>query len=729
MASDGRPSTIYENLQRHIALAWFPISISVVMFCLFSTFGLAAGQVQEALAHYVVDPARPWESFEWTRAGITFVAVFIFAATLRYWTARLLGVDLLEVQNNGALTVWQKGFLGLAWFIPWFGAALSFLDAALSLMGAQAAVERGFAQDFSYLFRALAQAPLQTPFAVLGAASLVLPVLFLILWWSPFGRWLHGFSRSGSWIGVAHRMTLPALFFALAALFLLMPPAAIDLAREIGPVALICVSFAVVTAAGSFLISFGREHGLPAFALAAAAPLVLGALGMDDNHYIRPLAAPSDLDRPTASEALADFQAGLGGSRMPILLISAEGSGIRAAHFTATVLARLADQCPPLARRTFAISGVSGGAVGAAAYRASLEAMPLQGEACDLSAERPPGPRESALNAMFSRDHLSPALAKQLFPELIQGFLPASLPAGDRAFVPQTDRQLGLELSFEEGFAEAFGVPNDANPFAASAFGAAGRRPAAPHLLMNMTEVASGGVYVASPIDLAGLRPRHRWLHDFRCLWSVESGDAPAVCDRAADFRLSTIAASSSRFPIVSPAGALRVHGSTFRFVDGGYFDNSGVETLLGVVEHLQLEARESGRTLPPLAVLHIDSNPYMLRLPVKWRLDFDVHELQAVLATREERVRISLSRLNNMFQDGRLCSVRFVEVSENRVPLRLGWILSNPAADELQDQAAGQLAAAFQGRRPPLCDGDVSSALHEASDSYAERLARGVAP
>jgi hypothetical protein len=180
----------------------------------------------------------------------------------------------------------------------------------------------------------------------------------------------------------------------------------------------------------------------------------------------------------------------------------------------------------------------------------------------------------------------------------------------------------------------------------------------------------------------------------------------------------------------VSPTGTVRVDRRAFRFVDGGYFDNSGVETLLGLVDHLQRQSRESGARLPPIAILHIDSNPYILRMPVKWRLDFDIHELQAVLATREERVRISLDRLDNMNQDGRFCSVRFVEVANNRVPLRLGWILSHPAAQELETQAAEQLSIAFPGERPVICDGEASRDLHAANERADERaLLIGGAP
>ncbi len=722
MSAHGRRITFYERLQRHLALTWYPISVSLVMFGVFSTFGLAAGQVQEALANYVGDRNEPWSEFAWVRAGVTFLALFAFAATNRYWTARLLGIDLRGQHVHGVFNGWQRLFVGVAWFAPWFGAALSFTDAALPFIGAQAEASRSFGQDFMHLAGALISDPLQTPFTTMAVASVAFPFLYIFFWWSPLARFLSRRFGHSIITRATHGWMLPGLFIGFAGIFYAMPGWGIDFARLMGPVPLIALSFAVVTAAGSWLIHFGRQSGLPAFPLAAAAPVLLGAIGMDDNHFMRTSAPIEDLQRPNLDESLHAFSRESGDA--PIILVSIEGGGIRSAHFAAAVLGRLADQCPHLASRIFAISAVSGGAVGAAAYRASLDVLPLEGDGCTLDEEAAPGPRQVALDAMFRRDHLSPSLAKQMFPELIQAFVPASTTDSDTAFFAQSDRQRGLELSLEDAFADAFHVDRQHNPFTASAFGELGHPRAAPHLLVNMTETSSGGVYVASDLDLANVRGRQRWLHDFRCIWSPSPANEliEPNCNQSPDFRLSTIAASSARFPVVSPVGSVRTHDSTFRFVDGGYFDNSGAETLIGVVEHLQRIARDRGQRMPRIAVLHIDSNPYQQRLPVKWRLDFDIHELQAVLATREERQRISVGRLYNMHQDGRFCSLRFVEVADNNVPLRLGWILSDPAAEELEAQAASQLATAFPNAA--ICDGSQSEELHMANDLYVERLA-----
>jgi hypothetical protein len=90
--------------------------------------------------------------------------------------------------------------------------------------------------------------------------------------------------------------------------------------------------------------------------------------------------------RPTLDIALADWLASIcnadaGGACKPSLaanadggidvhFVSTEGGGIRAAVWTAFALQRFAERDAQFLARTFSISGVSGGAVGAAAFRA-----------------------------------------------------------------------------------------------------------------------------------------------------------------------------------------------------------------------------------------------------------------------------------------------------------------------------------------------------------------------
>jgi hypothetical protein len=67
------------------------------------------------------------------------------------------------------------------------------------------------------------------------------------------------------------------------------------------------------------------------------------------------------------------------------------------------------------------------------------------------------------------------------------------------------------------------------------------------------------------------------------------ASDGPNPSGSGPDVRLSTAALVSARFPIISPAGTIRMkdasHGDSV--VDGGYFENSGLTSALDIAESL----------------------------------------------------------------------------------------------------------------------------------------------
>jgi hypothetical protein len=116
-------------------------------------------------------------------------------------------------------------------------------------------------------------------------------------------------------------------------------------------------------------------------------------------------------------------------------------------------LARIADRCPLAANRIFAISGVSGGAIGAAISTAAvhLRPLPVTNTQCKFSGDDTPGPLEQTISKTFENDLLTPLLARALFSDLASRAVPG--------FVPQFDRQLGLEFALENAFEDSFGSP------------------------------------------------------------------------------------------------------------------------------------------------------------------------------------------------------------------------------------------------------------------------------
>ncbi len=151
-----------------------------------------------------------------------------------------------------------------------------------------------------------------------------------------------------------------------------------------------------------------------------AGALLLTVFRVNDNHSVRLLAGAPGQEQPAAT-ALPDLPSRFDQwIREPRRWQELERHGSGLAH----------PEVPGFHAHTFAISGVSGGSVGASLYAPALD---------------PGGDNRSIvarIDQAFDHDHLSPVLAAMLFGDRTQRFYPLPVPAWDRA--------LGLELSFED---------------------------------------------------------------------------------------------------------------------------------------------------------------------------------------------------------------------------------------------------------------------------------------
>ena len=331
----------------------------------------------------------------------------------------------------------------------------------------------------------------------------------------------------------------------------------------------------------------------------------------------------------------------------PALIVAAEGGASRAAFAVGTVVGTVLDSMPDLgdapdltspARRIFALSGVSGGAFGAATIQAALwdslekdDAPPCRypHRTWYRSAAHPAGAPFSwreCLQALTSGDYLSPTMIGIAFRD---NFAP---PLGTGWVLP--DRAALLEQSWERHYDY---VVNSGSTWLSSGsscdeasrsglcrrFGyladhpALARKPAAwlPLLFLNGTSVQTGRRIVTAdlvPTAASLNRPSRDAIYPqaydlFEAMSSecaapgrdiknqtchdIDHGQAdnPALRD-APDLRLSTAALTSARFPVISPAGAIYAKGSGVfgdRLVDGGFFENSGVTTALDIAKAL----------------------------------------------------------------------------------------------------------------------------------------------
>lgn len=278
-----------------------------------------------------------------------------------------------------------------------------------------------------------------------------------------------------------------------------------------------------------------------------------------------------------------------------VLLIAAEGGGIRSAYWTAQVLARLHDADPTIDKRIAALSGVSGGSVGIAVYRACLahvQDLTTSGRtaanevpASPLSPATPTAPVtaqvargysvRACVESGFRRlDGLSPLIGGLVFEDAFARVLPTTMKLGplDLACSQPGCVHLSRAQPFEREWIRQFGHLGDS---LGDLPGSEGNPPGVPPLLFNSTWVESGNRAVLGTLDGMDLPASDDLV--------TELGARPP---------LITAAHASARFPFINPLAALPPEPGQDRtrghLVDGGYHDNSGTASLADLWRSLQ---------------------------------------------------------------------------------------------------------------------------------------------
>jgi hypothetical protein len=292
----------------------------------------------------------------------------------------------------------------------------------------------------------------------------------------------------------------------------------------------------------------------------------------------------------------------------PMLLVAADGGGIRAATWTAHALAALAAAGPCGPSSVFLSSGVSGGSVG-------------------LALSRGPDPADAVTQVADPRA-LTLAAGGLLVSDLLGATAGLRIPALDAPGGPRwLDRAGKMEAAWE---GEA---PVLATRFSASPQGPAGL------LELNSTAAGVNCRALIGQVDLstqqhapASASPQHVVRTDPPC----HGLDAPA----AATFDLqgvygkclpslnwSTASMLSARFPYVTPSGRVPACGDAgeLQLIDGGYAESSGVGLLAESAATLTAAIRAiNARVLPgtngaylvPIVVFLRNSNGADLAAP-----------------------------------------------------------------------------------------------------------------
>ncbi len=274
---------------------------------------------------------------------------------------------------------------------------------------------------------------------------------------------------------------------------------------------------------------------------------------------------------------------------LPIVAVAAAGGGITSSAWTAAMLTRLAEgrSGGDFLDALRVVSGVSGGSVGAMFFLDAVSERAKKGER--LSS----GAGVSIRGAAWAPglDSVGWGLA---YPDLARAFFSPLLSAA----APMLDRSWALERSWEVQLARAAGKRGVVEGSVPTLRGwreatLAGRLPA---VILNATTVESGERFQMSTLRLTNGSGRS----DF---WEAYPGY---------DLALPTAARLSATFPFVSTAA--RAHDCCggvrpgAHFVDGGYYDNSGLLSALELLDRILGDLAERDLCKPPVVIVRLEA-------------------------------------------------------------------------------------------------------------------------
>jgi hypothetical protein len=415
---------------------------------------------------------------------------------------------------------------------------------------------------------------------------------------------------------------------------------------------------------------------------------------------------------------------------VPMIFVAASGGGVRAAYWTALALENIEREiratgiypagCSPI----IAVSGASGGSLGAAAY------------AANRLADNP----DVEISDRLGSDLLAPVVASLVFTDAVRPFF---LWDGDGdATRDRADVLLDALLAdWDPEPARSTDVQRcDAATLPDTVSLATGLRSAwclgGPLLILNGTEVGSACRYIASVFDngkpddvgdpTAGNCHQSPDLLEALTAGAASDDFGPlgATIDLVdslcadQDVGLATAALLSARFPFISPSGRVPTcdgddgrHGETAFVVDGGYIDNSGAGSLIELWNRVreQVDANNSasnagGRSCIVPVFIQIDNGyDFNAATPAgrPWEMLVPFTTAMGASRSREAQAKQLAGDIfgARLFSDGLTAKnvselqrwIRIVPEAHPGVQAPIGWVLSDAARSDLRAQIGNQ--------------------------------------
>lgn len=463
----------------------------------------------------------------------------------------------------------------------------------------------------------------------------------------------------------------------------------------------------VLTVLSGVLAVMALLSGLRVVATLAMVVAITAAVSLERNSGFALVAPNPTLPDPCQSAAGSEdayrcpieqrFEAWLKArtaKQSPVFIFAVEGGGIYAAAAASLLLARLQDSAPDFSQHVFAISGVSGGAIGATIFQA-LDRSALENDPAGSPQNRGgPEPAASAMpNSVASResddcsgfatlqrevcnvmqdDHLSPVVAS-IFPEV---------------FGARIKRAEALAASFEELVRSRYGKAAQelCDPFV-DHWSQTGRAPA---LVLNTTWVETGFRAAFAPFSLHGSGDQSLYSFSDQYMPGSPASASNTSCDTGSNISSKQItlmdaAIDSARFPLILPAYSVEMEENPkgryvrWNFVDGGYSDNSGASTALALYGALEPIAKHLNVDLELVLLTSSYSQPDLTPGRVKisgTQFRDTLAPIDAMLKVREGLGNAAVARASDYFK-GKAAHLAIVQLNDRAFDLPLGWKLS----------------------------------------------------
>ncbi|QBR02468.1 patatin-like phospholipase family protein [Paraburkholderia pallida] len=364
----------------------------------------------------------------------------------------------------------------------------------------------------------------------------------------------------------------------------------------------------------------------------------------------------------------------------PVIIVLAEGGGIRGAYWTADALATLGSPRVNLLDRTYAVIGVSGGALGAAAYSANYAAIQGINETDPEAFKGIPNFSGMAGNwaeGALTSDFIGPWLARVMSTEVPQKLIPWRFaPSKGDTLQDSWSKALACQSESFRSYRsnpikEMCGRVRSILAAPLADFPKTVNDHPFPRLVFVSTHVETGDRILFSSVNYDGSA--------FSNAVTMES-ISPSSVDM-----ISAVHASA-RFPLVSPPGSIynRKGQSIGHVVDGGYVDASGAQTALEIVRSIE---SKNTNFRPIIIDLNNDPDDKPNEL-LSGSKEHNVGEFETIFAAvgsanQNRRYFAKRQLLDEVCHlNGGYISLKVDK--QNDGPIGLGWTLSRDAASIL---------------------------------------------